>query len=125
MGGALFYILTKLRAGGYGVSFNLYNSANFGAPQVRERVVLVQEFPDDWQLAGSIIDQYRQVGNAVPSSLGEAIGRLILNLSKNRKIAATPGFQYSRYCDTDDTSWEKDFKQRQQHAVEQLSLAIA
>jgi DNA (cytosine-5)-methyltransferase 1 len=26
---------------GYGVSFNLYNSANYGAPQVRERVVII------------------------------------------------------------------------------------
>src|SRR6185369_2893830 len=33
-GGALYFILKSLRAGGYGVSFNLYNSANFGAPQI-------------------------------------------------------------------------------------------
>ena len=40
-GGALNYILHRLRSAGYGVSFNLYNSANFGVPQVRERVILV------------------------------------------------------------------------------------
>src|SRR5258706_12123722 len=40
-GGALFFILEMLRAGGYEVSFNLYNSANFGAPQIRERVVIL------------------------------------------------------------------------------------
>jgi DNA (cytosine-5)-methyltransferase 1 len=40
-GGALYFILNMLRAGGYEVSFNLYNSANFGAPQVRERVVVL------------------------------------------------------------------------------------
>lgn len=40
-GGALLYMLQKLRAGGYGVSFNLYNAANFGSPQIRERVVLL------------------------------------------------------------------------------------
>src|SRR6185369_2060869 len=37
----LYFILKSLRAGGYGVSFNLYNSANFGAPQIRERVIIL------------------------------------------------------------------------------------
>lgn len=40
-GGALLYILEKLRKGGYTVSFNLYNAANFGVPQIRERVVMI------------------------------------------------------------------------------------
>jgi DNA (cytosine-5)-methyltransferase 1 len=40
-GGALAYIIKFLEAAGYGVSFNLYNSANFGTPQVRERVILI------------------------------------------------------------------------------------
>lgn len=30
----------KLEAAGYNVTFNLYNSANFGSPQIRERVVI-------------------------------------------------------------------------------------
>lgn len=40
-GGALLYIVDTLREGGYGVSFNLYNAANFGVPQSRERVVII------------------------------------------------------------------------------------
>ena len=40
-GGALHVILRKLEEAGYSVSFNLYNAANFGAPQIRERVVLI------------------------------------------------------------------------------------
>ncbi|MDO6580944.1 DNA cytosine methyltransferase [Photobacterium sp. 2_MG-2023] len=40
-GGALAYIVKFLETAGYGVSFNLYNSANFGTPQVRERVILI------------------------------------------------------------------------------------
>lgn len=40
-GGALLYIVERLRDGGYQVSFNLYNAANFGVPQVRERVVML------------------------------------------------------------------------------------
>ncbi len=40
-GGALAYIIKYLEMSGYGVSFNLYNSANFGTPQVRERVIII------------------------------------------------------------------------------------
>jgi DNA (cytosine-5)-methyltransferase 1 len=235
-GGALLYLLSKLRDGGYGVSFNLYNAANFGAPQKRERVVIVcsrdgrklpylaptrsengefglpkwktvrealeglpktghdfvkfpekrlrfyrmlkpgqywkdlpekyhkealggayssgggktgflrrlpwdepsytlvthpampatdlahpvedrplsiqeykriQEFPDDWKVAGTIIDQYRQIGNAVPVSLGEAIGKLIVADMKQQYISNPPDFPYSRYRFTDEESWEQ------------------
>ena len=40
-GGAMRLVLKKLEAAGYAASFNLYNAANFGAPQIRERVVLI------------------------------------------------------------------------------------
>ncbi|MDA3810686.1 MAG: DNA cytosine methyltransferase [Spirochaetaceae bacterium] len=40
-GGALKYIISILEQNGYGVTFNLYNTANFGTPQKRERIVIV------------------------------------------------------------------------------------
>ncbi len=40
-GSALKLILDKLKKGGYNYSFNLYNSANFGSPQIRERVIII------------------------------------------------------------------------------------
>lgn len=40
-GGALRYILAHLRDAGYQMSFELYNTANFGVPQIRERVVML------------------------------------------------------------------------------------
>lgn len=40
-GGALYYVTKKLQEFGYSVSFELYNSANFGAPQIRERVIMI------------------------------------------------------------------------------------
>jgi len=39
-GGALLFITRKLTEAGYSISFNLYNAANFGSPQQRERVVI-------------------------------------------------------------------------------------
>jgi DNA (cytosine-5)-methyltransferase 1 len=42
-GGALNEILGRLQAGGYGVSFRLYDTSLYGVPQVRERLVLVAE----------------------------------------------------------------------------------
>ena len=40
-GGALNHIISKLKDAGYSVSFNLYNSANYGTPQKRERVIII------------------------------------------------------------------------------------
>ena len=37
----------------------------------------IQTFPDDWQFAGSLTSQYKQIGNAVPVNLGEEIGKAI------------------------------------------------
>lgn len=40
-GGALAHTIAWLKRIGYGVRFNLYNSANYGVPQIRERVILI------------------------------------------------------------------------------------
>lgn len=38
----------------------------------------IQTFPDDWQFAGSISNQYKQIGNAVPVHLGKEIGYALI-----------------------------------------------
>jgi DNA (cytosine-5)-methyltransferase 1 len=235
-GGALAYIIALLRDAGYGVSFNLYNAANFGSPQIRERVILIasrdgkilpflspthsehghhglprwrtfreavsglsknehqyvnfpekrlkfyrmleagqnwrflsekyqkeglgnayysgggktgflrrlswdkpaptlvthpampatdlchpvedrplsvqeyariQEFPDDWQFCGKLLDRYRQIGNAVPVSLGEALGHHIKSALEGKQIInSIKDFNFSRYRGTSHEHWE-------------------
>jgi DNA (cytosine-5)-methyltransferase 1 len=38
----------------------------------------LQGFPDSWQLTGAMNQQYQQLGNAVPTHLGAALGRQVL-----------------------------------------------
>jgi DNA (cytosine-5)-methyltransferase 1 len=252
-GGALLYIMKKLRTAGYTVAFELYNAANYGAPQIRERVVMIsflgkdkipyltpthsekgafglpfwrtlstalsylpedvehkyvtfpeerlkyyrmlkegqywkhlpldiqkeamgasyhlgggktgfyrrvsfskpsptlvthpampatdlchptedrplsvqeyrciQEFPPTWDICGSLIDQYRQIGNAVPIALGKSIAKAILAHMAEKKPPAFLGFPFSRYKYTDDVSWEQETrKQIKSEEMQQISL---
>ena len=66
----------------------------------------VQEFPDNWKLSGSIRNQYKQIGNAVPVSLGRAIGKLIMQHMLKKKIRVINNFKYSRYLNTSDLDWQ-------------------
>lgn len=246
-GGALNFVISRIEDSGYGYSFNLYNSANFGTPQVRERVIIVcsrdgkkppflspthsadglhglpkwktvrscisdltehehlnfpekrlkyyrllkpgenwknlpielqkeamgksfysgggktgflrrlawdkpsptlvthpampatdlshptenrpisvqeykriQEFPDDWELAGPIIQKYKQVGNAVPLGLGYAVGNLVMKLLNGIEDVELKDFPYSRYKNTSDTAWKAEFRKVvNSHSVEQ------
>lgn len=43
---------------------------------------LIQQFPDWWSIEGSVADQYRQIGNAVPVGLGFAIGQTLVSIAE-------------------------------------------
>lgn len=59
-------------------------SNNMGPFHWRNRILRIpevkrlQSFPDNWQLAGTVEQQWRQVGNAVPPLLGKALGAAIM-----------------------------------------------
>ncbi|MCU0569073.1 MAG: DNA (cytosine-5-)-methyltransferase [Oculatellaceae cyanobacterium Prado106] len=40
----------------------------------------IQTFPDDWSFSGSLLSQYKQIGNAVPVNLAYAMGRSLIRL---------------------------------------------
>ena len=92
-----------------------------------EEYARIQGFPDEWKICGPIKEQYRQIGNAVPIRLGEAIAKTILADMKGKVLPQIPGFSYSRYKNTSDISWriamdEKLKKARAEQENEQLSL---
>lgn len=43
----------------------------------------IQTFPDDWEFAGPMAQQYKQIGNAVPVNLGREVGYSIINFLNN------------------------------------------
>jgi DNA (cytosine-5)-methyltransferase 1 len=72
----------------------------------------IQEFPDTWVIHGSLANKYKQVGNAVPVGVAEAIGRLILELEKGNVPENLRSFKYSRYHKTSDVEFIQDFYKR-------------
>ncbi len=43
----------------------------------------IQTFPDNWAFAGSVSQQYKQIGNAVPCNLGQEVGYSIVKFLNN------------------------------------------
>lgn len=43
----------------------------------------IQTFPDDWEFAGSMAQQYKQIGNAVPVNLAREVGYSIIKFLNN------------------------------------------
>lgn len=50
----------------------------------------VQTFPDEWQFEGSIAQQYKQIGNAVPVNLAKEIGLSVVKFLNNYYSSLNP-----------------------------------
>ena len=77
-----------------------------------EEYACIQEFPKDWIICGSLLEQYKQIGNAVPIALGKAIGRTIIDHMNGVVSPIYKGFKYSRYQNTDEVSWENEVRKQ-------------
>lgn len=53
----------------------------------------IQQFPEDWIFIGTTSAKYKQIGNAVPIGLGEAIGKAIIATAENSATINTKRFR--------------------------------
>lgn len=53
----------------------------------------IQQFPDDWIFMGTLSAKYRQIGNAVPVGLAEAIGKAIISTADKTSTIETKRFR--------------------------------
>lgn len=90
----------------------------------------VQEFPDDWIICGPIKEQYRQIGNAVPIKLGEAIAKTIIADMNGTALPHYSSYAYSRYKNTSEITWQmamdkaldKAREEQKQSSNQQISM---
>lgn len=65
---------------------------DFDRPLSVREAARLQQFPDDWVFSGSVAQQYKQIGNAVPVGLAEAIGdSLMTHIDRARLRAISNG----------------------------------
>lgn len=53
----------------------------------------IQQFPDDWVFMGTNSAKYRQIGNAVPVGLAQALGKAILSVADQTAAIQTKRFR--------------------------------
>jgi DNA (cytosine-5)-methyltransferase 1 len=71
-----------------------------------QEYIRLQQFPDDWKVAGGLADRYRQIGNAVPVGFAKVIGEMVAGLIAGHDFQEPKlKNRLSRYVGTDDVSW--------------------
>ncbi|WP_160138913.1 DNA cytosine methyltransferase [Chryseobacterium sp. c4a] len=65
-----------------------------------EEYKIIQQFPDHWVFSGKTLDKYKQIGNAVPTGLGQAIGNTLINHSNHVIKNNYSDFKQTKYKNT-------------------------
>lgn len=89
-----------------------------------EEYARIQGFPDDWYFCGDINEKYKQIGNAVPVKLAEAIGQVLINDMKAIENNKFVGFKYSRYKFTSDITFPTLYKKNLEKVLDKLENNI-
>ena len=68
----------------------------------------IQEFPDGYEIKGTALQKYKQIGNAVPVGFSKVIGQTIRDHfdRKNMTDVDYINFPFSRYKKTSDLTWQ-------------------
>lgn len=80
-----------------------------------EEYARIQQFPDSWTFNGRLETIYKQIGNAVPVGLGQAVGQQIMRFINGQTSAneeARNKIPYSRYKNTTNRDFAIMFGQR-------------
>lgn len=79
----------SLGVNGMGIANEPPSKDFVGMPKLTvEMVAEIQGFPDDWHLTGKKTPAYRQVGNAFPPPVAQAVAQEIFNCLTTKKIFA-------------------------------------
>lgn len=78
----------------------------FDRPLSVEEYAAIQTFPKNYKFAGKVLQQYKQIGNAVPCGLGRAIGKHLIHFDQGLISFDQISEVHSRYRNTDHHSWE-------------------
>jgi DNA (cytosine-5)-methyltransferase 1 len=80
----------------YGLADTAPNANFTGDPKLTVSMAAVlQGFPEDWRISGRKTKAYRQVGNAFPPPVAEAVGRAIAKALTNARKAAGKAVEQS------------------------------
>lgn len=89
-----------------------------------EEYSCIQEFPQNWKICGPILEQYKQIGNAVPIKLGEAIAKRIIADMHGESYTPPVGYSYSRYKNTNEVTWRKEMDKALERAKPNSDVQI-
>lgn len=85
-----------------------------------EEYARIQQFPDSWTFNGRLETIYKQIGNAVPVGLGQAVGQQIMRFINGQTSAneeARNKIPYSRYKNTTDRDFAMLFEERRRFST--------